>query len=682
MQRIIAFFLSIIAFFSSLFGIKKDPAPQPEADPPAKVESIRAEVGCRSVRLNWSKADNAEYYRVLMFSDTTGEFDNSNETPNNYLTVTGLLPGKDFLFIVIGCRNENGKIITGENSDVLEVRTSEKPSKVKETRAVSVGETEAMLSWDAVFDADGYTVYSFNSSTKKYKRLAETNENLVMLENLEPFTGYNLVVRAFVHVDDSVISGPYSETLKITTSRPEGVLSVFERDVDWGEVKTEYYSGLQQRYNSPENFVPITHVRGYPSQPGDVSLGGTFILDEDDGGESIVFDVVAGRSYTVSTSKGEFYPGYHAKYGQVYSEDVSTGTEWYNAVDMKKAWNNKTSVTITPDFSGVCFVYLKNEKDNELVGAVTVTEHSADFNKLTTASRMNSLFDELKSEYPEYITRSDLGVCSDGVGHIFEYDFIPQNRDVDRTPLILIISGQHGCEKGGAYGLYFFFRDLCENSSQNETLAYLRENIAFKIIPVVNPYGWDKFSYYNRNGVNINRNYAGDDFNPYGTGTDNGGSAPFDQPETVIVKDFIERNLNAVLFIDDHTNTGDVAVNMKKVNWIDTTPNQNEFYNRIFTVCNRYFPLVKSHFNEDYDLGLTESDEFGTFTNGNTQYDENYPSADAWATSKKKVLSLTFEGFNGFPGEPFMYSDACLKANSEMIGNFIAAFVEEFSKEF
>jgi hypothetical protein len=43
------------------------------------------------------------------------------------------------------------------------------------------------------------------------------------------------------------------------------------------------------------------------------------------------------------------------------------------------------------------------------------------------------------------------------------------------------------------------------------------------------------------------------------------------------------------------------------------------------------------------------------------------------------IIGLTFEGFNGFPGETEMYSDACLKANAELFGNFLRAFVEEYS---
>ncbi len=90
---------------------------------------------------------------------------------------------------------------------------------------------------------------------------------------------------------------------------------------------------------------------------------------------------------------------------------------------------------------------------------------------------------------------------------------------------------------------------------------------------------------------------------------------------------------------------------------------------------------TKAHINEDYNLGMTESDVFGLYTNGTGQYDENFPSADAWATTRAGIIGITFEGFNGFPGETEMYSDVCLKANAEMFGNFLGTFVEVYAAE-
>ena len=463
------------------------------------------------------------------------------------------------------------------------------------------------------------------------------------------------------------------------TEPPFVPVSAFQRDVNWGTPDLPYYNGLQADYNTDGRGIEFSYVRGYPQQGGDVSEGGKFIVDPADAAESIVFMAEAGKTYTVRTSEGVFHPGYHGKYGRVDTMDVVTGTRWYGAVDILQSWNGKASVTFTPDFTGVCFVYLYNERCDELIGNVTVDE-SAFFNKDLSAAGMYGLYDALASAYPAYITKTDLGVCSDGVQHLYEYDFIPAGAD-GKTPKILIISGQHGFEKGGGFGVYYFFKDLCGNYAQNGTLRYFRENVVFKIIPVVNPYGWDKYIYLNYNGVNLNRNYDNNGFNPNATGSNAGGAAPFDQPETSIVKAFVERNTDAVLFIDNHTQTGDIAVSMEKVNWIDTTPNQDEYYNKILTVCRNHLARTKAHFNEDYNLGLTESDVFGLYTNGTGQYDESFPSADAWATTRAGIIGITFEGFNGFPGETEMYSDVCLKANAEMFGNFLGTFVEVYAAE-
>ena len=464
-----------------------------------------------------------------------------------------------------------------------------------------------------------------------------------------------------------------------TTEPPFVQTSVFQRNVNWGAPDLSYYNGLQADYNTDGREIGFSYVRGYPQQGGDVSEGGKFIVDPADAAESIVFAAEAGKTYTVTTSKGTFHPGYHGKYGRVDTADVATGTRWYGAVDILQAWNEKASVTFTPDFTGWCFVYLYNERHDTLIGSVSVKE-SGFFNRDLPAARMYGLYDALAEAYPSYITKTDLGVCSDGVGHLYEYDFTPAGTNA-KTPKVLIISGQHGFEKGSGFGVYFFFKDLCENYARSSTLRYFREHVAFRIIPVVNPYGWDKFIYLNYNGVNLNRNYDNTGFNPNATGSNAGGSAPFDQPETAIVKTFVESNRDAVLFIDNHTQTGDIAVDMERVNWIDTTPGQDAYYNKILTVCQKHLARTKEHFNADYDLGLTESDVFGMYTNGTGQFSENSPCADAWATTKAGIIGITFEGFNGFPGEKEMYSDACLKANAEMFGNFLGTFFEVYSKE-
>ena len=472
---------------------------------------------------------------------------------------------------------------------------------------------------------------------------------------------------------------PVSEPTTEPTTEPFVPASVFQRAINWGNPALNYYHGLQADYNTDGQEIAFNYVRGYPQQSGAVSDGGKFIVDPADPAESIVFIAEAGKTYTVSTSAGTFHPGYHGKYGRVDTMDVVTGTRWYGAVDVLKAWNGKASLTFIPDFTGVCFVYLYNDKCDELIGHVTVKE-SPFFNRDLTAAQMYGLYDGLAAAYPGYITKTDLGVCSDGVQHLYEYDFIPTGANA-KTPKILIISGQHGFEKGSGFGVYFFFKDLCENYAQNDALDYFRNHVIFKIIPVVNPYGWDKYIYLNYNSVNLNRNYDNTGFNPNWTGSNAGGAAPFDQPETAIVKNFAESNADAVLFIDNHTQTGDIAVNMEKVNWIDTTPKQDAYYNKILTVCQIHLTRAKAHFNEDYILGLTESDVFGLYTNGVGQYDENFPSADAWATTKMGIIGLTFEGFNGFPGEAEMYSDACLKANAELFGNFLGTFIEVYSAE-
>ena len=181
----------------------------------------------------------------------------------------------------------------------------------------------------------------------------------------------------------------------------------------------------------------------------------------------------------------------------------------------------------------------------------------------------------------------------------------------------------------------------------------------------------------------MNRNYDTPGFVADVTGDQAGGHTPFDQPETQVIRDFVSANTDALFFIDFHTN-GSAKLTTgqeNKINWIDTIPNQDDYYEFILKCCNTHLNNLKAHFNKDYGLGLSETAEFGTLTNGNTQFNENFPSGDAWVTTKKNIIGLTLEGFNGFPAETAAFSGNCLKANSEIVGNLLRTMFEMYSKK-
>ena len=109
----------------------------------------------------------------------------------------------------------------------------------------------------------------------------------------------------------------------------------------------------------------------------------------------------------------------------------------------------------------------------------------------------------------------------------------------------------HGDEYEGFWGLYYFMKNLCENSYKHARLRDIKHDTRFVIIPVVNPWGLQNKTRGNSRGINLNTNY--DVF--FGEeGYDSGGSGPFSEKESLAVKTVGEKyDFQFSLFADIHT---------------------------------------------------------------------------------------------------------------------------------
>lgn len=161
----------------------------------------------------------------------------------------------------------------------------------------------------------------------------------------------------------------------------------------------------------------------------------------------------------------------------------------------------------------------------------------------------------LAEKYPE-ISLEDEGDASGG------YRLWSLNLGTPGQPLYFLYSSAHGSEWEPGYGLMTFARHLAAGRMQ-EVVDLTRVRI--KIIPLLNPSGYDKMRRQNANGVDLNRQgdyrwerYKGRDSNNDGVygphDYDWKGSAPFTEPEAVAYKRIIsDPALHCIL--DFHGNT-------------------------------------------------------------------------------------------------------------------------------
>ena len=265
-----------------------------------------------------------------------------------------------------------------------------------------------------------------------------------------------------------------------------------------------------------------------------------------------------------------------------------------------------------------------------------------------TLSELYTLYDALVTAHPDYITKKDLGTDQSNTYHLYSYSFKPETLNVSnenfvlpKKPKIMICSGTHGDGKYGdkpemVVGLYYFFKNLCDNWSANDALTYLRWQVQFEVIPVQNPWGYVNHSRQNSRGVDINRNFS------YGwrSGTsgarDYGGTVYFSEDESVIIKDFIENNLDAIAYFDVHTTGGTQEQN--RLVYFDQLPNS-----KMSVIANDVVIQLSKKWNAENIGGLTDIPFHGYI-------DDDGPlgKISQWADRACGIPACVFEGFPNF----------------------------------
>lgn len=186
----------------------------------------------------------------------------------------------------------------------------------------------------------------------------------------------------------------------------------------------------------------------------------------------------------------------------------------------------------------------------------------------TDSDQLNGLYQQLESEFPDYVSSELLG--EDDFGNdIWEFTFTPPGfrwiapatPTQNAHPKIVIVAGMHGSEPLAMLVAYLFANELCNNWQRDEALSELRWGCEIVIVPCLCPSGLNAGTRRNGNNVDINHNF------PTGWDelvSDYKGTAPLDQPESIIARNLAVRHPTAKTFIDFHAHENDYST------WIGT----------------------------------------------------------------------------------------------------------------
>ena len=185
---------------------------------------------------------------------------------------------------------------------------------------------------------------------------------------------------------------------------------------------------------------------------------------------------------------------------------------------------------------------------------------AGDLSKAPTYADLMARYDALITAYPDMMTKTKIGESVNGQD-IFEIKITKgaynnagrrggTNRDAEiAKPKFMIASGTHGYEPGSPNALCLFVSELVKG---HPALSAIRNNVELRIIPCVNPDGYDANTRTNANGVDINRNYNYN-WTLHDEGEQNySGPSAASEPETQAVQSWIDANTDAVFCLDWH----------------------------------------------------------------------------------------------------------------------------------
>ena len=173
-------------------------------------------------------------------------------------------------------------------------------------------------------------------------------------------------------------------------------------------------------------------------------------------------------------------------------------------------------------------------------------------------------YDALMSAFPGYITKKRIGYGSalDGTPDtnlpIYEYTFRPIKSEAlseVQDPTFLCQSAFHGNEKGSAWSLYLFMKEICEAENRNDAVGFLRRNITFRVVPIINPWGFDRFVRKNVRNIDMNNNFETDFTVLANKEADYyGGEEPMTEQETLTMDKWYAENSgpNTIGLVDMH----------------------------------------------------------------------------------------------------------------------------------
>lgn len=173
-----------------------------------------------SVQIKWSKVTGATNYQIYRYDSAKKKYVRLKTVSSGKSSYTDKKrePARAYKYKIRAYRSTGGKTSYSSYSDVL--YTAAKPEKVSALTAKKKTKNSVKLAWKKTTRADGYQIYRYNSTKKKWEKVTTIKKGTTVTytnKKLKSKKTYQYKVRAYRQNGNTTAYGSYSDILKVRT---------------------------------------------------------------------------------------------------------------------------------------------------------------------------------------------------------------------------------------------------------------------------------------------------------------------------------------------------------------------------------------------------------------------------------------------------------------------------------
>lgn len=215
-----------------------------------------SKAGTNTVDLSWSPVSGADGYTVQILKN--GKWVSVGNFVGTSAQISGLLPGSVNYVHVAAYASSNGKTYIGNFNTAVKIETT---VGAINPRVSAYANNFITLTWDKQTAANGYEVFKYNASSKKYvlyKNITNPNTNTCKVTGLASNSKYNFKVRAYQIDDSEKTYAPFgavvSQYTSIAKSNLNSAKSTSKKKIKASWSKVGGASGYQVMWSTYKNF--------------------------------------------------------------------------------------------------------------------------------------------------------------------------------------------------------------------------------------------------------------------------------------------------------------------------------------------------------------------------------------------------------------------------------------------